>query len=183
MTRLLTARLTASVVLLGIFCAVPLCAAEPEDELKAAIVLTFLRYTEGPQLARDGPLTICVIGRSSFAQVLKRTLDGKPVSNRSVQVIDMNATYDPRRCQAVYFATENRPQLRETVPLATAARALTIGESKDFLDTGGAINLLTVDGRMSFEVDLGALDRAGLSISSKLLRVGQVRGHRKGDSS
>jgi hypothetical protein len=34
---------------------------------------------------------------------------------------------------------------------------------------------MIVDGHMSFEVSLEALDRAGLSISSKLLRYGQVK--------
>ena len=56
-----------------------------------------------------------------------------------------------------------------------ASHALTIGEADRFLDYGGAVKLLIVDGHMSFEVSPAALDRAGVSISSKLLRYGQVK--------
>jgi hypothetical protein len=51
------------------------------------------------------------------------------------------------------------------------------------LDSGGAVNLLVIDGHMSFEVSLEALDRSGVSISSKLLRFGQIRSRKKGDGS
>jgi hypothetical protein len=66
---------------------------------------------------------------------------------------------------------------------AAAAHALTIGENKEFLHWGGAVRLLVVDGHMSFEVSLDALERSGVSISSRLLRFGQVRDHKKGNRS
>ena len=66
-------------------------------------------------------------------------------------------------------------QVRQTLAGARAAHALTIGETGRFLEDGGAVNLLFVDGHMSFEVSVEALDRAGVSISSTLLRYGQVK--------
>jgi hypothetical protein len=56
-----------------------------------------------------------------------------------------------------------------------SARVLTVGESKDFLQLGGCIRLAIVDGRMRFEASLPALEQRGISVSSKLLRFGQVR--------
>ena len=55
------------------------------------------------------------------------------------------------------------------------SHTLTIGESDRFLEYGGAVNLFFVDGHIGFEVSLAALDRAGVSISSTLLRYGQVK--------
>jgi len=37
-----------------------------------------------------------------------------------------------------------------------------------------------MDGHMAFEVSLETLGRAGIEVSSKLLRFGQIRGRSKG---
>jgi prepilin-type processing-associated H-X9-DG protein len=50
-----------------------------------------------------------------------------------------------------------------------------VGETDRFLDYGGAVNLLLVDGHMGFEVNLEAVKRCGVEISSTLLRFGQIR--------
>ena len=73
------------------------------------------------------------------------------------------------------MATDNNNEVRQTLAGLRTSHALTIGETNRFLEYGGAVNLLFVDGHMSFEVNLEALDRAGVSISSTLLRYGQVK--------
>ena len=51
--------------------------SEPVDELKSAIVLSFLRYSEWSEPSSAGhPLTVGVIGRSSLLPVLRKTLEG-----------------------------------------------------------------------------------------------------------
>ena len=78
-------------------------------------------------------------------------------------------------CQVLYVATDNNTQVRQALAGLRAAHVLTIGEANRFLEYGGAVNLMLVDGHMSFEVSLEALDRAGVSVSSALLRYGQVK--------
>ena len=48
---------------------------------------------------------------------------------------------------------------------------LTIGESEQFLDAGGMINILFEDTQLRFEVNPDAAERAKLVISSKFLRL------------
>ena len=150
-------------------------AADPEDELKAATVLTFVRHTVWLQGAPTGPITIGVLGRPSMIRTLQRTLDGKTANNRAIRIVDARASAELTSCQVLYVATDDNNQVRQTLAGARASHALTIGETGRFLEDGGAINLLFVDGHMSFEVSVEALDRAGVSISSTLLRYGQVK--------
>lgn len=154
----------------------PACPAEPEDELKAAVVLSFLRYSHWP--AAETALTVGVIGRPALLQTLRRALEGKAVDNRSIKVIEVAAGWDPRCCQVLYVSPERTADIAPA--FAGANRVLTIGESNRFLDLGGAVNLMLVDGRITFEVNLDALERAGITISSKLLRFGQTRAKGKG---
>jgi hypothetical protein len=151
-------------------------ATEPEDELKSATVLSFVRHSEWLQAATPaGPITIGVTGRPSMVGVLRRTLDGKTANNRAIRIVDVKRSGDLRACQVLYVASDNNNEIRETLASMGAAHALTIGEADRFLEYGGAVKLLIVDGHMSFEVNPAALDRAGVSISSKLLRYGQVK--------
>jgi hypothetical protein len=171
----------AGLVLLGtIACAN--AAPDPEDELKAAIVLRFLQYAEWPQpLPAKGAIRVGVVGRPSFALALRHTLEGKTVDNRAIEVAELRGAPDSQCCQVIYFATGIKPELKRALTIVRSSHVLTIGEAKDFLDLGGAINLLTIDGHMGFEVSVEALDRCGVGISSRLLRFGQIRGRRKGD--
>jgi len=188
MTRRIQSRLARALLAsAAVLAAVPIVLSaieEPEDELKAAIVLSFLRYGEWSQPpAGNAPLTVGVFGRGSFAEVLKRTVENKPVNQRSVRVLELKSPAEAQGCQVVYFASDRAMDIRPAVQAAFAGRALTIGESNDFLSQGGAVNLLVVDGHMSFEVSLPALERSGVNISSKLLRFGQIRSAKKGDRS
>jgi hypothetical protein len=152
-------------------------AVTPEDELKSAVILTFLRYSEWPGTAEPNqPLTVGVLGRPGLAPVLRRALEGKPVNNRTIRVIELKSLSDPQCCQVVYLATDKASEIQQALASARSSHILTIGEADRFLECGGAVNLMVVDGHMAFEVNLSALEQSGVSISSKLLRYGQVRG-------
>jgi hypothetical protein len=156
--------------------AAPPETADPEDELKAATVLAFLQNSKWPDGAAAGPhLTVGVVGRPEFAQVLRRLIEGKSVGGRGVRVQVVGFPIDPRCCRVFYVATERRLEIERALSGAAGAHVLTIGDSSRFLDEGGAINLFFSDGHMAFEVSLAALEQCGVSISSKLLRFGRVR--------
>jgi hypothetical protein len=172
-------RILLSLALFGLLVSSSANTAEPEDELKSAIVLSFLRYSEWPQPASaDTPLTVGVLGRLSLAQVLRRSLDGKVVNGRPIRVLEIKSAAVPHDCEVLYVASDRSSEIKPALAEARSAHALTIGESERFLEYGGAVNLLSVDGHMSFEVNLQALGGTGIEISSKLLRYGQVKGSR-----
>ena len=49
---------------------------------------------------------------------------------------------------------------------------LTVGETDGFATRGGVMNFVIVKNKVRFEINMQAADRAGLKISSQLLRVG-----------
>lgn len=167
-------RVLAGLLLLGIAPYGSIPGAEPEDELKSAIVLSILRYSEFPRAVPDNTLTVLVFGRPSFAQVLRRVAEGKTVNGRQIRVHDVKLGETARACQIYYVAADKSGAIKAALAEAQALGALSIGESDRFLDYGGAVNLLLIDGRMSFEVNMSVLDESGIEISSKLLRFGVV---------
>jgi prepilin-type processing-associated H-X9-DG protein len=170
-----TAGISSGAALLCLLAGSALRATEPEDELRSATVLTFIRHAEWLQSVPVGPITIGVVGRPGMIRTLRRTMEGKSANNHAIRVLATTVSADLHSCQVIYLAMDNNNEVRQTLTALRGAHALTIGEVDRFLEYGGAVNLLFVDGHMSFEVSLEALDRAGLSISSNLLRYGQVR--------
>lgn len=148
---------------------------EPEDELKAAIVLSFIRYTDWNTVRVQDPITVGVAGRPEFARVLSGALEGKTAGAHRLAVME-TADGVCANCQIVYIASQKSVEVRQLLAAVNNTHALTMGETDHFLDWGGAINLLAIDGRMSFDVNLDTVGRTGNAISSKLLRFGHVHG-------
>jgi hypothetical protein len=78
----------------------------------------------------------------------------------------------------IYVATAKTSEIQQVIQSVRSVHTLTIGEDDKFLDYGGAVNLLLIDGHMGFEVSLDSLNRSGVEISSKLLRLGEIRRRR-----
>jgi hypothetical protein len=51
---------------------------------------------------------------------------------------------------------------------------LTISDGKGFAEAGGMIELYVEEGRMRFAINMGATERSGLHLSSRLLRLAKV---------
>jgi len=169
--------LPVALLAFGLVC--PANAGDAEDELKSATVLSFLRYSTWPQTAKPGDVfTVGVMGRPAFAKALAAFLEGKQVNGHAIRLVEIKPGADPRSCQVIYFATDRKSEIAPAIEQVAASHALTIGEGDRFLDYGGAVNLQLVDGHMAFEVNMEAIERSGVDISSKLLRLGQIRRRR-----
>ncbi len=151
---------------------------EAEEELKSATVLSFLRYTTWPNLRPADAIMIGVLGRASFVKALSGLVEGKSVNGRAVRLVEFKTAADVRQCQLVYFATDKKADIQQAIQNAGSGRVLTMGETDRFLEYGGTVNLLLVDGHMGFEVNMDTLERSGIDISSRLLRLGQLRRRR-----
>lgn len=161
--------------LAAILCAVHAFAqdASLEYQVKAAYLFNFTKFIEWPEGAlRDGaPLTICVAGENPFGSSLEETIQGESVNGRPLQA---RAAQPPAGCHVVFVPRGVDPAaaLRPFRSLP----ALTVGESDGFLRGGGMVNFFIEDGRVRFEINHEAADRALVRISSRLLRLARPIG-------
>lgn len=147
----------------------------PEDELRAALVLGFGRFSEWP-VTREGPLVISVWGRPGMATALERVAAGKLLNGRPVVVRPVRGPGQAAGSHILYVGRLPGQKLVEALAEARSGGILTIGEEERFLASGGCVYLFEQDGRMSFEVNLTALQAVSVTISSKLLRLGYTSG-------
>jgi len=79
-------------------------------------------------------------------------------------------------CQIVYVAESSNSGVRAVLAQVGSASILTVGETSDFAQNGGILALRMRDTLVQFEVNIVAARRAGITISSKILRLGAVVG-------
>jgi YfiR/HmsC-like len=138
-----------------------------EYQVKAVYLFNFAKFVEWPAEAQSGPLTICVAATNPFGDVLEETLRGETVNDRPLASRIIPAP-EPG-CHVIFVpqAAAIGPYLRA----ASGSPTLTVGETRDFLSHGGIINFILEAGRVRFQIDAKAAERADLRISSHLLRL------------
>lgn len=151
----------------------------PDALLKAVFIYNFAKFTEWPKetwVSDNSPLIFCVVGTDELADELGQ-LGGKPIHGRSVIVRRLNGEQISERCNVLYVADLPEERLDSLIRSIGDRPILTVSQQAKFVKAGGVIQLYREDGRIRFIVNLAAARSAGLTISSRLLRLAVVLGH------
>jgi hypothetical protein len=79
-----------------------------------------------------------------------------------------------RTCQIIFVASSEKRQVREILRGLRGACVLTVGDTAGFAGMGGIINFVLDDGRVRFEINVKAAERARLKVSARLLTVAKL---------
>jgi hypothetical protein len=154
-------------------------SVDPEYHLKAAVVSKFPEFVEWPTHALDQRRTIdlCVARPNPFGRMLAQLIAGESLRGRAMVTREVSNGSDLESCHLLFVPRGSNTDTRVLLSRADELHLLTVGESPRFLDDGGVINLNLIEGRIRFEVDMTAATRAGVRLSSQLLRLAtHVRG-------
>ncbi len=140
-----------------------------EDNVKAGFILNFAKYTEWPAAAlAGGDLRICGLGNPPLSGKLAQ-LQGRQVQGHEIQIRSLTRVEEGRDCHVLFVPASARG---EALPRALAqAPVLTVGDSEGFAQAGGIIGLKLRAGRIRFDINLAAARKAGLTLSSQLLKL------------
>jgi hypothetical protein len=146
--------------------------APGESAIKAAFLYNFTKFVDWPERAFAGssaPFAVCVLADDAARRAIAATMRNESVRGRPVEVTFPADGDDLKACHVVYFGRQEDAAKR----LASVRQSpvLTVGEGRRFLDSGGQIAFTLVGDRVRFDISRRAAGAAGLSISSKLLRV------------
>lgn len=139
---------------------------QPEDESKAAYVFNFVKFVEWPDSAARDPVTICFVGAEGVHQALTAGIEKKLVGDKRLIAIQL-ASAPAGRCNVLYI---DASMIFDQAPARELA-VLTISDARNFAAAGGMIELFTENHRLRFRINVDSAHRAGLRISSDLLKL------------
>lgn len=167
-------RLVAFLLLLAAFQTAAAPAQEaPEYDVKAAFLYNFTKFVEWPPAAfPDSAFRVCVLGDDPFGKSLKN-LTGQEVAGRKLQVLVFREHERIRTedCNVLFISRSERGRLPEILSGVQDSPVLTVADTRGFLEDGGVINFTLEGSKVRFEISQEAADRAGIKISSKLMRL------------
>ena len=152
----------------------PARAQHDEYEVKAACLSNFAQFAKWPAAAfsdADAPFFIGILGDDPFGGWLEKTVKGQTVSGRKIAIRRGRRAEDVRNCQVVFIAKSERGRIAEHIAGLQGASILTVGETEQFTRQGGTIGFKMAGENLRFEINSGAARRAGLELSSRLLKL------------
>ena len=146
-----------------------------ETRVKAAFLVNFPKYVDWPADAfarSNSPIVLAVFGEADVAEDLRKMTEGKTVNGRRLEFRHVNTEAEcAHGCHILFISAAEGPRTGALLNRIQGASILTVGDSDDFLDMGGVINLALRDRKIRIKVNLAAAHQARVVISSKLLAV------------
>ena len=154
--------------------AVAVVAAEPlpEYDVKAAFLYNFALFTDWPGAAPQG-VVFCVLGQDPFGAALD-AFQSKPLRGAQVEVRRLPEAAGVRGCHVLFIGARDAQGVARGLQAAKGLPVLTVADAPGALDAGVMIVMALDERRVVFEVNREAAAGAGLSLSSKLLRLARA---------
>jgi len=145
-----------------------------EYQIKAAFLYNFAKFVEFPKQSlapEDREIVIGIIGNDPFGRILDDTVAGKKVDNRGF-VIKRFASFDEiKSCHVLFISSSEQGNVAEILKKLDGLGILAVSDFASLPDDGVMINFIVKSNRVKFEINLNAAQKAGIKISSKLLKL------------
>ncbi|MBF0544100.1 MAG: YfiR family protein [Candidatus Riflebacteria bacterium] len=157
-----------AIIALFFFWPLNITFSQDEFSVKSAFLINFPMFVEWPSesLSSDKPFKIGIFNNQPFAETAKKILANKTIKSQPVNVESLSEIDE--KCQIIYFSTSSKEPEIDPEKLKGL---LTIGEGDSFLQNGGIIAFFLEDNKIRFSISNNNASKAGLKISSKLLKL------------
>jgi uncharacterized protein DUF4154 len=147
-----------------------------EYQSEARVLVNLPSFIEWPERAVSSGQTsfyLCVLGEFRFGISLAELARGRTTHGRPIEIRWLKKDQDLQTCQILYVSRSETKRYAKIMNLVRGSDVLTIGETSDFLDVGGAIvfSFREKEEGLRFDVNMGATNAAHLKISSSLLAL------------
>lgn len=166
---------TAAMLLTGIPAVALSASSAPkpsEYDVKAAYLLNFGKFVRLTKAAAPrSSFDICTLGRDSMDSSLDILAANFKIGDLPVHITHLADISGTKSCAIVFISAAEGDRIREDLAVLGNADVLTVSDAPDFLQHGGMIQFVLVSNHVRFTVNLEAVNRTHLVLSSELLRV------------
>lgn len=159
------------VILLGVTPRAAAASQPSQSDVEAVYLFDFGKFIRWPAGSDQGAMTLCVAGSASFADALQKTVANETINARVLQVRRIANRAEESGCAILFIEAAQHLRVEELLEGVADKSTLTVSDLPEFLAQGGMIQFQLVEKRVRFSVNLDAVTRAHLTMSSELLKV------------
>jgi hypothetical protein len=145
-----------------------------EFDVKAAYLLNFGKFMHSANAepsAAHRAFDVCVVGDDEIEAALKDLVGEQNIDDRAVRIVHVKDGAQARSCQIAYVSDSEGARMDKDLEELRGADVLTVGNSSTFLAQGGMIQFILLSDHVRFAVNLDAVKKTHLVLSSELLKV------------
>ncbi len=140
-------------------------------QLKAVYTLNFAKFTHWPDdYVQGDSLGVCYTDQASVAQGLANT-SVTQIGDKSLRLRRINLPGNVSGCHVFFIHDQDPQRLRRYLATLRGLPILLVGDSQDFVDSGGMVELFELNRKIRFRINLGAIRQSGLRLDAQLLNL------------
>lgn len=143
-------------------------------DAQAMFIYNFSRLIEWPVNAKSGNFVIGVLGKSDVYTSLSGFVSGKKVGNQDISVKHFNNINEISQCHILFVSFGKSGQMPEIISQVKNNYNLVIGEKKDLINNGAAINFVIDDNKLRFQLNAANAEKYQLKISKSLQEMAML---------
>jgi hypothetical protein len=117
---------------------------------------------------------LCVLGDPSVSRELSTLTRGQRVNKRELQVLELENGKDVESCHLLYVPAAATAAAGPVLGQARQLPILTVSDRGGFAVSTGTIELFVERERMRFAVNVDAIQRSKVRVSSRLLAMAKI---------
>jgi len=149
-------------------------SAQDNDRLmrfKAVFIYNFIDYVHWPETEFEEPFKIGLLGQSPLEDPLREIAKKRSSEGREMQVEMYDTIENIKECHLIFITQEHKENLDSLSAQLQGQNILTISDTPGLAKQGVSINFVLVKGKLKFEINRHALNKANLRASAQLLKL------------
>ena len=148
-----------------------------EYQVKAVFLFNFTQFIGWPPATpaeAQTPIVIGILGDDPFGSYLDDTVRGEKVGDRPLVVRRYRHLDDVDDCQILFISRSEAMHFEQIAARLKDRSILTVSDADQSGKRGGIVRFVTEKDRVKLHISVNSAKDAGLTISSKLLRVADI---------
>ena len=166
-------------------------------KIKSAYLLNFLKFTSWPKNVfadKHSPVVVCVIGFDTLGEALDQIVEGKKIRGRPIVVqrvekfeigtgaasnsdgnqVEEDFLTQIESSHLLYISRFEEARIDQVIDVIKTRNLLTVSDMPRFAEHGGMIGLVLRKNKIAFDANPGALKKAEIKVSSKILKLAKI---------
>ncbi len=149
-----------------------------EAQVKAVYLINFAEFIRWADNAfTEDPKAFCFCAlqaESPVISVLRKVITNEYAKERKLIFKQINTEEELKYCQVFYFTSDDQSRFAEFLPQLKQKSILTVSDTDEFVEKGGMITISRKKRRLHPTINLKNLEKTGLKVSAKLLRLATI---------
>jgi len=155
------------ILLIAITCNSVSFANEPQSleyKLKALYIVRLAKFITWPENPQKNSFVVCIEAGDKVAIQLRKTTETE-INGRKLEIIDPPSGSSITQCDFLYLSRGKVDSYLAHTPV------FTLSSQANFAEQGGMIEFYIDLGKVRMKANLLAINKAGIKLSSKLIRL------------